>query len=310
MNSFRSNNTSCCWQSQLKSIKSCNCLFIGGGGFTIMPFIGALNTIGWKHFERISGLSAGSLLAVMLCFRFTFEEILLACDELEVVIRHSFTFDRFFKLSLSDASKDIAELIAKIFDMKSVQKDITFKDIKNITSVNCTVLSYCIDTCKIIEFSDLATPDVTVVEALLSSIALPFIYPFVSINGSKYCDAGLVNSAPLGFFEPTDTVALIVRLHEEHQINTIPQTLRWRCHFLFQASLRVALMSQMKVIQITPEPGVRILSRMNTPFCVFFAKGVLCTLLYMIRNEIGGFLIVMHFFPYFTGLMQNNGQKN
>ena len=298
------------WIHEIQEVRKRTSLFMGGGGFKILPFLGALHTIGWSHFESISGLSAGALLATALCLDYSLEDLFEICDDFENVIKQSFTLDRVVRMKFGEATGDIAYFLRKLLATSNVDVNVTFKDFRNCTVADINVLSFCIDTCKLVEFSADKTPDVLLVDALLASIALPFIFPPVKINSRSYCDAGIVNSAPLGLFESEDTLALIVRLEADNDISTIPQTLRWRCQFYLLSSLRTAMRRSMTVIQIAPEPGVQILSRMNTPFCVFFARGILCTLLYVIRKEIAGLLAVLHFFPYSSGQNLSTGQRN
>lgn len=297
------------WVSELRALRRRRCLFLAGGGFKTLPYLGALHLIGWRQFTVIGGLSAGSILALMLCLGFSQREIFDVCAAHEGVMRKSFSIGRLWESGACVEADDLRAALRGILGSRGYGGELTFAELREITSADLHVVCYCLTTCRLEIFSSTSSPTVRVADAVLASAALPVMCASVRIGdeGREYCDAGLFNSAPLGLFDPRDTLALVVRHEATPGSPLLPQILRWRCEFSFLTSVREARRQGMPVLQLPLTPGVTLVSRMNVPFSVFSGIGTMSMVLLILRNEMAGLLALLLFYPCFCGASPPTG---
>jgi predicted patatin/cPLA2 family phospholipase len=64
-----------------------------------------------------------------------------------------------------------------------------------------------IDTAKLEYFNYQLTPGIKVIDAIMASSALPFLFPSYEIKNNFYYDGGLVNDCPSNLVDPLDSIA-------------------------------------------------------------------------------------------------------
>ena len=298
------------WMSELHTLRQRRCLFLAGGGFKTLPYLSALHLIGWRQFSIIGGLSAGSIIALMLCLGFSQQEVYDVCAAQEDALRKGFSIGRMCAGGGCLGTEDLRCVLHGILRHKGCDGNLTFAELREVTSAELHVVCYCLSTCSLEVFSASRWPKVRVIDAVLASAALPLVCASVRLSeagGLEYCDAGLLNCAPLGLFHPADTLALVVRHEQGEGIPLLPQIFKWRCQFTFRASLREARRRGMPVLQLPLAPGVTLLSRMNVPFSVFSGIGIMSMVLFILRNELAGLLALLLFYPCFCGASPARG---
>ena len=283
--------------SELKTIRSKRHLFLGGGGYKTLTFLSVLDVIGWSHWQSATGVSAGALLALMLALGYNFQESDEAVLEHEEEFLSSVAPMQIWK-GKSPLSPDLAlRITSTLLARKNFNPETTMSELKARRAMRFAAIAFCIDTSKLILFTADTHPGMKVADVVASSVAIPFLLPPTCGGEASYYDAGIINSAPLGFSEPESTLALIVRRPHE-PCGGCFQTAYFRCSFVRQMSLEFAQRRGMCVLQVpVPKTGVGVLTRMGTPLVEFHSYGVVFAALFIIRREILGLLAMLLSLP-------------
>ena len=284
------------WADELADLRKRRTLFLSGGGFKTLGFAGVLEQLGWHHFERYVGLSAGAIFAFMLAlgdrpvkilgdFRDKVPSVLCDCFSMQSALNHGAPMQ----------SSLVRVIFEDALETKGLQKHITFRALKEELRVSFEVVVFCMRSCRLKLLSDQTEPDVQVVDALMASIAIPVLFEPVAIGhcGTQCCDAGIINNTPLGLVPPMDTIALIVRPEPATGAITFPQTAFLRCAFASRASLMLAQKAGLRVIQVpVPDLEVSLLSPGSSSSEAFLAAGRCALAFYVLRYELTGLLVV------------------
>lgn len=198
-----------------------------GGGTRGIAFAGALETlrkegIDWglrcPKLETVAGCSIGALMALLVALGFSAHEVaelvlttqfhhlvnLEPMQMLRVATSGALGFDNGCVLQ-TFLAKQIARKTT--FDVKTATK-VTFAQLHEKTEMNLCVVATNLKTHNLQVFDKHSTPDVSVVDAVRASMALPPIFEPVQIGDEILCDGGLLNNFPVDLFDPTLVVGL------------------------------------------------------------------------------------------------------
>ena len=206
-------------------------LAIGPGALGMFSLLGALHKIKDKliDVEEISGASAGSLLGFFLSLNKETDEIL---DFLLSIDIH-----KYYKFKLKNIINNFGFI--HFPDCKSVYTDWLgfdpkFKDLKKkfyvaVFNVNYEKTEY---------FSVDTHPDMSVIDAIMISMSIPFLFTSVKINGMRYIDGGVYEKIPLTPFygkkkEDILGIELDFSTYVNREINSIKDYLK----FLYSKSM-------------------------------------------------------------------------
>jgi predicted acylesterase/phospholipase RssA len=277
--------------SELGVLRERRHLFLGGGGYKTLGFLAVLDAIGWQQWHRAVGVSAGALIALMLVLGYSLNECQRWLLTNEDVLIESVAPAHIWR-GRSPLSPDLAARVtSSILARKGFRPETTMAELKARRAMNFGAVAFCIDTSRLVMFAPETHPTTRVTDVIAASIAIPLLLPPVCPDGTaRYYDAGLVNSAPLGFCEASGTLALVVRPSSE-LCAAFPETAQFRCHFIARMSMELARSRGMRVLQVPfPSGGVSLLSRNGTSLSVFLEHGALYVALYVIRHEFLGLL--------------------
>ena len=288
------------WEEIVGGLRRRRCLFLGGGGFKTLSFMGVIDTLGWKHFAHVSGVSAGSVLALLLALGSSPSEAVELVLTDEHLLRGGFSLARLCHGQTPMEPRVLRQGFVSMLETKGVRADVTLAELASRArqrgGAEFSAICFCLQTCQLERFSSSSHPNVPVVDLLLACVAIPLLCSPVALTGPDelYCDAGLVNSCPLSFFDATDTVALVARWQIPAETVTFPQTINLRCNFTAQMSLERNRALGMEVLHVpSPQPGVSLLSRATTPVSAFMDTGSFYTIVYILKAEILRFLAVL-----------------
>lgn len=188
-------------------------LAIKGGGVRGIAFVGALRELASKNIldgiTRVAGTSAGSMVAAMICAKYSVDEI----EEL----MHSLDFAKFedaknplrivthYGLYAGDY---ILEFVRNFLDSSpaTLNAESTFLDLRNSGSRDLYVFASDLNTFSVTEFSADKTPLVKIAEAVRASMSIPVFFKAWQFSDGQptnhlYVDGGLVFNYPLTFFD-------------------------------------------------------------------------------------------------------------
>lgn len=188
-------------------------LVIGPGAMTYFAFLGALAALRdcdeLHNLEEISGASAGGLLAFFY---------IIADGNIQNILQYS------LNIPIKDVMKPNIRLFLKDFglvnqtkvrkvlvDMIQVyfgREDVTFQELRDLRP-DMPVLhisAYCVNLGRTEYFSVSATPNMSVLDALCMTIAVPFLFASIERDGRRYIDGGTLEETPGGIFIGQDDV--------------------------------------------------------------------------------------------------------
>ena len=182
-------------------------LAIGPGAMAYFAFLGAMGALRDCHeldnLEAISGASAGGLLAFFY---------VVAEGNIKTIIDYSLDIPikdimkpnirQFLKHFGLVSQKKIRTVIVDIIRVFFSKEDLTFRELQDLrpTMPKIHVSAYCVNLGRTEYFSCDTTPNMSVVDALCMTIAVPFLFATVEHQERRYIDGGTMEDTPCGVF--------------------------------------------------------------------------------------------------------------
>lgn len=192
----------------MKDIRS---LVIGVGGARGLCVIGALKKLSDKlhlknkpfvsnieSLKQMTGTSAGSMILFLLSLGLSIEEIMVLALNIDWktymqyqgvtnLIQHS----GFIKWDM------LRCYLESILYHELGVHAITFDELYDINHIELNIVTTCLNTKHIKVFNYIDTPNVSVIDSVLASCSIPFIFEPVHIDGHTYIDGGVVSALPV-----------------------------------------------------------------------------------------------------------------
>ena len=198
-------------------------LVIGPGSMTYFAFLGALAALRdsdeLHNLEEISGASAGGLLAFFY---------VVAEGNIQNILQYSLNIPLkdIMKINLRLFVKDfglinhskIRQVLVDTIQVYFGKEDVTFQELyefrPNMPKLH--ISAYCVSLGRTEYFSRDTTPNMSVIDALCMTIAVPFLFSSVEWNGRRYIDGGTLEETPSGPFVGKDDVFVLKMAYNEH----------------------------------------------------------------------------------------------
>jgi len=166
-----------------------NDLFIGGGGYSGVIFIGALEYIHEKKLldlKNFYGCSIGSLIGCLYISGYTPKSILSKFLDLnlEEIVKYDFNNLPSENYIIDDDLLDT--LIGFLWEYHEF--DVTLSQFSNIHNVDVNIYTTNITKNLYTNFNNKDFPDVKLKDALKASMSIPFLFKPININGDMYID--------------------------------------------------------------------------------------------------------------------------
>jgi len=200
-------------------------LAIGPGAMGFYLYLGSLTRMSdkghLKDLEEISGSSAGAIIGLMYCLtRGDMKKIL--DTSLKIPVNHLMRPNLktlLTKYGLIPLGK-IRKTFSDVCVTEASKDDITFKELFDFFNVKLHVSAYCVQLEKIRYFSVDTSPDMSVLDAVCASIAIPFLFSSIKLNdGMNYIDGGSIETAPGGPFVGKDDVLILKMSYDNWMID-------------------------------------------------------------------------------------------
>ena len=175
-------------------------LVIGPAAMGLFAFMGSLAVIDLKKVKEVSGASAGAILGLFICLEKSMEEIMEFCLQLDLKKLTTMNLLSLF----SNFGLISHEPIKKV--LKEFCGDPTFSNL----SKKLYVTSFCVNKSETEYFSIDTTPDMSVIDAVCMSIAVPFLFETVKYKNFTYLDGGTFESAPIMAFLNKDPDKVLI----------------------------------------------------------------------------------------------------
>lgn len=224
------------FKEELKDLDSCF-IFSGGfdGGFLEIGSVIAFEkmNIDIRCYSNLCGVSVGSIVAFFLALGFTSQKIVDISDEIFDMFRlslGSLNFDFIINLisnkSLIDSTKFRKKFISVLRNHSYYDFDsFTFEDLYSARKSNLTIVST--DNNGNPKYFNRKTARKTnVIDAVLSSICIPFIFPFTNINNKIYYDGCFSDPCPIHLFPHCNNI-FYFRILSDIKIDVSKSTLEF-----------------------------------------------------------------------------------
>jgi len=182
-------------------------LAIGPGAMAYFAFLGALGALRDCHdldnLEEISGASAGGLLAFFyVVAEGNIKTILDYSVDIPIKDIMKPNIRQFLKNFGLVSQRKIRAVIIDIIRVFFSKEDLTFRELQDLrpTMPKVHISAYCVNLGRTEYFSVKSTPNMSVVDALCMTIAVPFLFATVEHQGRKYIDGGTMEDTPCGVF--------------------------------------------------------------------------------------------------------------
>lgn len=181
-------------------------LVLSGGGVKGLLHLGVLKALDeknlLKNIKNYAGSSIGSFIALLLCIGYNYNDLLVIF--LKIDFNKFYDIDNIFDffnnyniLSL----KPVERFLSLLIDTKFKKKNITFKELFNLTEKTLHINAINLNNSDLITFNYINTPDVSIINACIASCSIPFIFPPKKINNNYYIDAFVREPYPIRVFE-------------------------------------------------------------------------------------------------------------
>jgi predicted acylesterase/phospholipase RssA len=183
-------------------------LVCSGGGQTFFQVLGAIQYLEENLFldinniESIYGTSAGSVMGVILCLKFDWETLNNYFlnrpwqDVFPLKINH--LVEAYGKRGVFDISH-IKRIFQPLFNAKNISLDITLEEFYQFCKIDSHFLVFDVNQYKVIEISHNNYPNLSLMEAILMSVAIPGLFTPVFLEDKCLMDAGIAVNYPLNF---------------------------------------------------------------------------------------------------------------
>jgi predicted acylesterase/phospholipase RssA len=183
-------------------------LVISGGGPSMFQYISIIQyldenkVIDLQKIESIYGTSAGSIVGVMLCLKYDWETlndymIMRPWHEL-FHIKISNIFEAYKNRGIFN-KKVIEKAFKPLLDAKDLSINITLKELYEYSKIELHLFSFEINQFNTEDISYLTHPDISVIDAVMMSSALPILLTPVIIDNKCYMDGGVCANYPLKY---------------------------------------------------------------------------------------------------------------
>jgi predicted acylesterase/phospholipase RssA len=214
-------------------MKNITHLIFSGNALNSLNLLGVLRYIYFnkldENIKNVIGVSMGSLFCLAFALKIPF-------DELENIIKETIKdFDNthikksdikniFIKNGI-DTTLNYMKKFKEYIKNKYNEDDMTFMELSKKTGINLYVCSLNLNKCESFIFNINDTPNVSIFDAVASSMTLPFLSTPILIDGYYYIDGAFLNNFPIDVFKdvPNENILGVTYLIEKYNKDNIPK---------------------------------------------------------------------------------------
>jgi len=201
-----------------------NCLCFSGGGLKGLSITGALQCLcdqqnidfgsRTQPLHTCAGTSIGAIFALLITIGYTVTELSIFSHyffSLTNLWRLSSSIDKY---SLADGN-EIRKLLIKLLQQKGIAETITFEELYEITHTHLIVVAIDVES-RTGEYLGVdEKSDLSVLDAVCASAAIPLIFPAVECNTKKYIDGGCFDNFPITLLPKETTLGFYIQSDEK-----------------------------------------------------------------------------------------------
>lgn len=199
-------------------------LVLSGGAFKGVALLGALKYLEeldyMKYIKNYTGSSAGGIICFFIALGYKSYEIKnILINEINNLVDLDFNnipnFLYDYGIDNCDNNKNI---LKKYLKQKIDLEDITFIEFTKKFGFNLTLTGSNITTHSLDYFNIDNTPDMSIIQALLITSCIPFIYKPIKYNECLYLDGGLYNNFAIDYYNENKNETLGINIKSNIEI--------------------------------------------------------------------------------------------
>lgn len=202
-----------------------NILVISGGGLKGLSGLGALTCLIDNEIilypEIYAGSSVGSVICFLMNIGYCPKDIYNILEQIDFtkLIKYiepeNLLIDPCFGLS---SPEPILQVVYSFMKKKNIKKNITFKELFDITKSKLIITGTCINDVSINYFSADIYPNMPILKAIRISISIPFIFRPYQFDGKLWVDGSCMNNFPIDLFNDKldDVIGIYLDDHYEY----------------------------------------------------------------------------------------------
>jgi predicted acylesterase/phospholipase RssA len=166
----------------------------------------------YDSFSTFAGTSVGALFALICCLNVKTED---ALDILDTIgLNEIFAKDFTWLLSnyALNSGACLNKVVTLLLGLRDLPADITMSQLHKFTRRSLSITAVNIKNASVLHITHLNCPDIKVISAIMGSMALPPLFPPVSVhwNDSELllADGALIDNFPIGNFECDSTLGI------------------------------------------------------------------------------------------------------
>ena len=199
-------------------------LVLSGGGIKGLALIGclkALEKLGILNgITTLAGTSVGALIISLYIIGYSPDELYVFVKKFNFgSLRNIKLFNLFTSLGIDDGCK-MQLMIEKMITAKGLNKDITLKELHEITQKTIIMTTVCLNTCKAEYLSHKTHPTLSLAVAIRMSTCIPWFYSPIEYQGLLYTDGGCIDNYPIHLFKNKKEKVIGVYLVDSYGDNT------------------------------------------------------------------------------------------
>lgn len=261
-----------CKQMNLHDVRT---LVFAGGGVRGLAFVGALQVLRDEKgidfgartpkLDTVSGVSVGTLFALMIVLGYTVAEI----TGIASIMRQSDVMDtdpvRLLSGELSlDSGEKLKARVESLLSKRGFQADVTFAQLFASTGVSLHVAVTDLTDASVVHITEKSHPTLSVVTAMVASMTLPLVYPPVlSPNGHLWIDGGVMENFPMTRYNPETLLGFDFKILIDCKVDTLLNYIT-RVMYVQQVPLDVV--------------AWKLMSKAHQNRCIMIDTGNICTL--------------------------------
>lgn len=214
-------------------LKSIRTVVFAGGGVRGLAFVGALQALrdecgidfGARNpkLDTVSGVSVGTLLALMIVLGYTVADITGVAS----TMRNSDVMDtdpvRLLsgEISLDDGLK-LRSRVESLILKRGYSIDITFQELFKLTGISFHLVVTDLTKASVVHIDEKSHPSLSVVTGMVASMSLPLIYPPVTApDGHLWIDGGVMENFPMTRFNPETLLGFDFKISISCKVDTL-----------------------------------------------------------------------------------------
>jgi hypothetical protein len=177
-----------------------------------MAFEDTFGTSMHSSFINFAGTSVGALFALICCLDIKIDEAIDLLDKIGLDEIFSKDFTWLISNYALNSGSTLRLLVTKLLDLKGHSSDLTLKELHIMTKKNLVITAVNIKTASVLYMNHVDYPDVSVISAIMGSMALPPLFPPVNIKINDkdilVADGALIDNFPISQFDPDTTLGI------------------------------------------------------------------------------------------------------